>query len=251
MIAKSAFVFRRTGGVARSFAGTCCLILSDKCSPCTLADEVTCLKNIFCDNGYPTHIVDRVIRQGLAKAVNETPPALVDGETEVPKEIYIRLPWIGPHSTTFRREIRQAIDKGFSNVKTMVLFTTQRAFSGRVKDVLPVTSQSSIVYMYTCRCARTYIGKTSQCLSERIKQHVPAKLLATPPVLRKTNADSAITCHLKQHPDCITADVRSRFTTLAKARNQRHLGVLEALFIRERAPDLCKQQEHVRTLLLV
>ena len=125
------------------------------CSPCTLADEVTCLKNIFCDNGYPTHIVDRVIRQGLAKAANETPPAPVDGETEVPKEIYmyIRLSWIGPHSTTFRREIRQAIDKEFSNVKTMVLFTTQRAFSGRVKDVLLVTSQSSMVYMYTCRCA--------------------------------------------------------------------------------------------------
>ena len=102
-----------------------------------------------------------------------------------PKEVYFRLSWIGHQSTNFRKEIIRVIDKGFFNVNTRVVFTTNRALSGRAKDTLPTTSLSSVVYEYTCRCERAYVGRTSQCLSERIKQHVPATLLQARPVLRK------------------------------------------------------------------
>ena len=38
-----------------------------------------------------------------------------------------------------------------------------------------------LIYEFMCHCGRMYVGKTSQCLVKRIKQHVPDKLLPTTP----------------------------------------------------------------------
>ena len=74
------------------------------------------------------------------------------------------------------------------------------------------------------------VGKTTQCLSERIKQHIPAKILTDPPVLKKNKAYSAITRHLKESIACLQPDVTKKFKILAQARRQRHLDVLEAIY---------------------
>ena len=126
-----------------------------------------------------------------------------------------------------------------------------RAFSGKAKDVLPDTSKSSVMhYEYRCRCEWAYIGKTVQRLSERIKQHIPIKLLETPPVLRGAKTDSAITRLLKEHPGCIAEGLRSRFRIVARGRSQAHLDVLEALYIQSLSPALCCQKDFVRVLSL-
>ena len=75
--------------------------------------EVVKLKTIFQENGYPTHIVDRVIKQTIYS------PARTHGlptasQADPPKEVYIRLPWLGHQSTNFRKEITRPMDKGFS-----------------------------------------------------------------------------------------------------------------------------------------
>ena len=41
------------------------------------------------------------------------------------------------------------------------------------KDVLPTTLKSSVIYKYSCHCDSRYVGRTSQRLQDRIKQHVP------------------------------------------------------------------------------
>ena len=99
-------------------------------------------------------------------------------------------------------------------------------------------------------CERAYIGKTTQCLSERAKQHIPNKLLETPPVLWSAKTDSAISKHLKENPECISEDLRKNFSVLAQARSQAHLNVLEALFIQAKSPVLCSQKDFVRVLSL-
>ena len=63
--------------------------------------------------------------------------------------------------------------------KPVVVFTTRHAFHGKCKDVLPMTSRSNVVYLYKCFCEQRYVGKTTQVLAERIKQHVPSKLSAS------------------------------------------------------------------------
>ena len=109
---------------------------------------------------------------------------------------------------------------------------------------------NNVTYEFTYRRARTYVGKTTQCLTERIKQHVPSGLLEKTKV-KKCAADSAITKHLKDNPGCVHTNIRDNFTVLAKGRHQEHLNVLEAIFIRQRRPQLCLQKDHAHTLTLI
>ena len=103
--------------------------------------------------------------------------------------VLIRLPWIGGPRVHFRHEFQRVVPCSFPNVNARVVLTTTHAFSGRLNDVLPATSFSCLVYDFRCSCGQAYIGQTTQCLSERIKQQVPDKLLASLPSLRRTAAD--------------------------------------------------------------
>ena len=53
------------------------------------------------------------------------------------RNVTIRLPWIGRIGSSFGSEIRNTITKGFPEARPRVIFSTNRAFSGRQKDVLP------------------------------------------------------------------------------------------------------------------
>ena len=61
----------------------------------------------------------------------------------------------------------------YDSVTTRVVFTSKRMLPVARKDVLPTTLESSVVYEYSCHCDSRYIGRTSQQLQDRIKQHVP------------------------------------------------------------------------------
>ena len=227
------------------------------CSPSTIVAEQSKLRSIFIENGYPAGVVDRIMRTTCEnvrrkeqyESVNEP----VFGCDERLSPATFCLPWIGQHSMAFKKEITKAIKKGFPLSAPRVVFKTARAFAGRAKDSLPVMSRSLVVYEYSCCCGQHYIGKTIQRLSERIRQHVPTKILKSPPERKKGKGDSAITEHLKDSVRCIS-DVESmngRFRSLAQARNRFHLDILEALYIAKMKPALCRQKEHVRALSLV
>ena len=111
---------------------------------------------------------------------------------------FLRLPWLGNVSNQYRKQISETIMSCYPQVKPQVVFTTRPAFNGRTKNVLPITSKSYVVYLFTCSCGLTYVGRTSQCLLERIKPHSPVSMLkseARPGSVKRT--DSAITRHLK------------------------------------------------------
>ena len=95
------------------------------------------------------------------------------------------------------------------------------------------------------------MGKTSQSLEQRIKQHIQAKLMQPIPDVRQAKSDSAITRHLKDCVECINPDLTTLFKIIARGRHQCHLDVLEAIYIRAKSPVLCSQKEHVRHLSLV
>ena len=101
--------------------------------------------------------------------------------------------------------------------------------------MLSLNAKSNVVYEYRCCCGRTYVGKTTQCFAERIRQHVPDGLLKVSPITRRANLDSAVTKHLKESLGCIGQQpvMRERFRVLKQARGQERgqvqLDVLEAL----------------------
>ena len=68
------------------------------------------------------------------------------------------------------------------------------------KDSDPTTQKSCVVYEFLCRCKARYVGRTTQRLAERIKQHVPTSIRKKsntvreqPPRLCKNN-NSKINC---------------------------------------------------------
>ena len=68
-------------------------------------------------------------------------------------------------------------------------------------------------------------------------------------------SDSGTTRHLKTNSECLstlskTDNLASFFTIMARARNDTHLAVLEAIFIASYQPVLCSQKDHVRCLTL-
>ena len=138
------------------------------CSPSMLDLEISKLKTIFANNGYPSMVVDRVIRQTLERRSGDSKGK---AEKTTSPSVTICLPWIGHSSTTLGKEIREAITKGYPKVTPRTIFTTNKAISGRAKDVLPMLSKSNVVYEFKCCCGQTYIGKIIQRLTERAKQH--------------------------------------------------------------------------------
>ena len=143
------------------------------------------------------------------------------------------------------------------------VFTSKRMLPVARKDVLPAIQKSFVIYEYKCHCDSRYVGRTSQRLQDRIKQHVPQWLrqqLTRPRQSQphrlckrtdtKPDCNSAIGQHLLDNDRCALNYDDKWFSILAAARSSFHLNLLEATNIKTRCPVLCKQKEFVCTLKL-
>ena len=162
------------------------------CSPKYLGEEIMKLKSIFGKNGYPQPIVNRVIDQTLHQ---KAPAATVEL-----KPVYLRLPWLGAASSAFRNRISSLTTKAVPFCKLICCFTSRAMFRTSKKDVLSAEYLSNVIYLFDCACGRSYVGRTSQRLGERMKQHVPddlAQLATNPdvtPVRRKPGRPKRSVC---------------------------------------------------------
>ena len=223
------------------------------CSPGTLADELVRLKDVFVKNGYPESVVELAMQETLqrdAERRKHLAQSICPDSSQEVDRVFLRLPWLGKVSYRYQKQFSETVTRSFPQVRPQVLFTTRPAFNGRSKDILPTTASSSVVYHFACSCGLTYVGRTSQCLSVRIEQHMPSSLLDGSNPGRINKSDSAILKHLKASRECIRSDLRDAFRVLARARSAFHLSILEALYIQRLAPTLCSQKEHVRVLSL-
>ena len=135
------------------------------------------------------------------------------------------------------------------------------------KDVLPAIQKSFVIYEYKCHCDSRYVGRTSQRLQDRIKQHVPQWLrqqLTRPRRSQphrsckrtdtKPDCDSAIGQHLLDNDQCALNYDDKRFSILAAARSSFHLNLLEATYIKTRRPMLWQTKRaclHSQTLSII
>ena len=87
--------------------------------------------------------------------------------------VYLHLSWLENVSTKFEKQITTAIQRCYFVVETRVVFTTKPLLSATKKDVLPAYHHNNVIYQFVCHCDSRYVGRTSQRLQERIKQHVP------------------------------------------------------------------------------
>ena len=100
-----------------------------------------------------------------------------------------------------------------------------------------------------------YVGRTSQGLQDRIKQHIPKAIRnQAQPGRALFQFNHTITLAIGQHlfnnEKCASYYDDNQFSILAKGRTLFHLSTLEATLIKMLKPELCPQKEFVYTLKL-
>ena len=146
-----------------------------------------------------------------------------------------------------------------SDLLRCIVYTTRKILPVAKKDVLPAFHQSNIIYQFLRHCDSRYVGRTSQRLQQRTKQHVPKTILSEHVSQRRTLARSCkpirsfkaetffstIGQHLLQNPTCAREYNDNKFSILAHGRTSFHVSTLEATYIKTSKPNLCKQKEFV------
>ena len=131
-----------------------------------------------------------------------------------------------------------------------------------VKNDSVPTTKKCVVYEFLCRCEARYLGRTTQRLADRIKQHVPTSTRKKSDTIReqpprecknnhpKIQCDSAIgqIQNLVTNPKCAKTCTDDNFRITGQARSSFHLSVLELVYIKTQNPVLCKQNELIFAL---
>ena len=164
------------------------------CSEDYLRDESKHLKLIFQRNGYTSQIVYRIIPHTLNSSEN--------AQIEATNRVIIRLLWFGPASMAFKRNIMHLASTYVPQFSAICCLTSKKMFLATDKDVLPMTAFSNVIYLFTCACGHKYIGKTTQRLDNRIKQHIPEYLVN---IVVSSTAPS-VRCGRGRPPNQPTAD---------------------------------------------
>ena len=226
------------------------------CSKSKLDQELGKIRSILLENGYPERVINSAFKRKLQQ-LNSNPVHTVK---KCP--VYLHIPWIGNVSMKFEKQITSAVKRCFFSVEPRVIFNTRQLLSTTKKDMLPSHHYSNVIYQFLWHCDSRYVGRTSQRLEERIKQHVP-RSITNPRALAnrqslsrscKNNTrpqqfhESAIGQHLLDNAQCALHYSNEKFSILARGRSSFHLSALEATFIKSLNPLLCKQKKFVYSL---
>ena len=162
--------------------------------------EITRIKSQFRKVGYPLWLIQDKINKTLAKILYKSNPAHYPNPeahradpTELPtKWSVLYLPWSGVPASAIVNKIRKYLPREFSRIS--IAYTTSK-----LRDLLPrystcsppenrALSASDVVYKYTCKCGRVYIGETMRRLAVRIAEHGKPK---TPMMQHISNCEGA------------------------------------------------------------
>ena len=184
--------------------------------------------------------------------------------------VYLHLPWLGPVSNRFEKQVTSSVKHCYLAVEPYVVYKTNQLLPVANKDVLPALQNSNVIYQFSCHCDSRYVGRTSQRLQDRIKQHVPKSIrygTSSPkrdlPIrkckystksttqIQSLTHDSAIGLHLLRNPTCAQHYDDSMFSILAKGPSPFHLSALEATFIKTSNPIFCRRKEFVYNLKIL
>ena len=141
------------------------------CSPNRLSEELDIVRGLLRKNGYP----DNIIRQYVTNMSPVQTSGLVYGPKK--RRVILRLPWYGDISRVLSKSVCTAVESCYNAADVLVVFVTAR-LSRSYKDFLPIPTISNVIYQFECRsCSSRYIGRASQRLTDRIRQHVPRGVL--------------------------------------------------------------------------
>lgn len=194
--------------------------------------ELSFLKSLFFNNGFPAWLVDSCIKKFLNKQFEVTSP-----QYDVSRlDRYFVLPYFGKQSVNLKHEIHAVLTKFYPYLNPKIVlqnnFTIGSLFP--FKDKIPEVLRSAVIYKYCCpSCEASYVGSTTLRLISRVCQHKgksdrTGEWLTTP-------SQSSIRDH--SHA-CDSPVLSDSFTILDKKRNNQNLRILESLYIFKHNPVL-------------
>ena len=188
--------------------------------------DVKKLTHIFKKNQFPEHLINKVVSTYLDK--NNTSALSDNNDT-----FYFRLPYL-PFSNFAQRKLRTLIKTYCNNLKIKLVFSSFKIKNLiRVKDFVPRSLRSCVVYKFTCaECNSVYVGETSRHISTRVREHL------------FSDKNSHIFKHLQSSDACKNACNETCFKVIDSARTHYQLKIKEALHIMWEGPSLNKQVQH-------
>ena len=128
------------------------------------------IKGILQKNAFPSHLIDRCIKEGLDSKVTES---VEKDTTELPR--FYKLPYIGDYSNYVDKKVSTLIHKyckDGTNIRLIFTpFKIGSCFS--LKDRPPTSLKAGVVYKFTCAsCNASYVGETYRHFSVRIKEYL-------------------------------------------------------------------------------
>ena len=149
------------------------------CFKTKLGRELDKIKQLLIENGYPAFVLLSCINQKLANVAAEKP----FGPEKCP--VYLKLLWICNVSSEFEDQVSKAITSCYYAVMPCVVYNTRVMLPSAKKYCVPTSQKGSVVYEFSCRCNARYVGRTTQRLADRIKQHVPTSIRKKGNTIRK------------------------------------------------------------------
>ena len=186
-------------------------------------------------NLFPSHIVQRVIRQYITKTqtLSNIPASPPSNSTH-----FFKLHFVGPFSIVAQNRLRKLLKRYFKNLDVKLAFSSFKIRNMlSVKDPVSVELRSNVVYRFTCAsCNSCYVGETSRHLSTNI---------------RELNSDrtSHIFQHIQQSEECRNSWSAECFEVIDHATTKFQVKIKEALHISWEQPSLNKQLYHVNLTL--
>ena len=149
------------------------------CSKTKLGSKPDKIKQLFIENGYLEDVLLACFKKKLANFSSQ--------KQFGPEKcaVYLKLPWIRNLSSNFEKQINKAITSCFYTVKPRVVHTIRVTLPSAKNDRVPITQKSRVVYEFLCRCEARYVGRTTQRLADRIKQHFPTSIRKKTNTLRE------------------------------------------------------------------
>ena len=218
-----------------------------------MESDLNSLKKIFLSNEYPERLLDKVF---LSTNIERNKPF---GPAKCP--VFLKLPWMGKASNDIEKETKNITEGLFFACNVVFIFSKRTILPPTPKESLPAQISSNVVYEFKCECDARYEGRTSQRLSDRIKQHVPASIRnKTVPSRQQPKrgcksenpvlCDSAIGKHLLSNTRCANSYSDHNFKIIKKCRSLFQLRVMESVVIKLTNPVLCRQKDYVFNLSL-
>ena len=192
--------------------------------------EILFLKNFFYNNGFPSNLFFKHVKNFLNKLYNSNPSI-----ASVPKQkIYASIPNIGYATDKLKREIKTIVDKLYPQIDLILVCTNNFSIGSlfKHKERLPVSMCSNIVYKYECLvCNNQYFGSTTRQFKVRIYEHFGKSVRTNIPLTNPPFSSIREHCNSTGHPL-----VYDDFEIVD--RSQYNLRILESTHIVKNKPKL-------------